>query len=138
LLLIKRSLLELGFLGRSRSASTFLKMNALRFGCAICCPAATIDKSTTRMRFRTDLRVDLDWAAWLELAKQPGAFVYVRERLMRHRVHDGSETSGAIANGHRVTEDAGILQGLWPRPIAKAIAATYGIAYGSNESGNAP
>ncbi len=138
LLRIKRALLELGFLGRTRTASVFLKRNTLRFGCAICCPAATVNQARTQLRFRTDLKVDLDWAAWLDLARQPGAFVYIRQPLMLHRVHAASETSGAIANGRRACEDAAILRQLWPRFIADAIASTYRIAYSSNESGTPP
>lgn len=138
LLRIKRVLLELGFLGRSRTASRFLKTNTLRFGCAISCPTVTLNLGKANLRFRTDLKVDLDWAAWLELARQPGAFVYIRQPLMLHRVHPASETSGAIADGHRAREDADILRQLWPRFIADAIAATYRIAYRSNEARSTP
>jgi glycosyltransferase involved in cell wall biosynthesis len=131
LLRIKQVLLELGFLGTSHVASRFLKTNALRFGCSIPCPAATINTSSG-FRFRTDLKVDLDWAAWLELARALGTFVYVRERLMLHRVHPGSETSAAIDAGHRLAEDEALLRTLWPAPIARAIVASYRFAYQSN------
>ncbi|HEY0662659.1 MAG TPA: glycosyltransferase [Lysobacter sp.] len=133
LLRIKRVLLELGFLGGTRASSRFLKTNTLRFGCAIACPTVTLNLAKTRLRFRTDLRVDLDWAAWLDLARRAGDFVYIRRPLMLHRVHAASETTGAIADGHRAREDADILRQLWPRFIANAIAATYRIAYRSNE-----
>ncbi len=134
LLRIKRVLLELGFLGGERARQRFFKTNALRFGCAIPCPAVTLD-SGTGLRFRTDLAVDLDWAAWLELARRPGAFVYVRERLMLHRVHPDSETSAAIGAGRRAEEDRAILRGLWPGFVADALVASYAIAYRSNRSG---
>lgn len=131
LLRVKQVLLELGFLGASHVSARFLKTNALRFGCSIPCPAVTINTSSG-LRFRTDLKVDLDWAAWLELARAPGAFVYVRERLMLHRVHPDSETSAAIDAGHRLAEDEALLRTLWPAPIARAIVASYRFAYQSN------
>lgn len=131
LIRIKHALLELGFVGGSHASTRFFKTNALRFGCAIPCPAATIS-AETGLRFRTDLKVDLDWAAWLELARKPGVFVYVRERLMMHRVHLDSETSAAIDAGHRMAEDSAMLRLLWPGFIADAIVASYRIAYRSN------
>ncbi|MGN7726614.1 glycosyltransferase family A protein [Luteimonas sp. 22616] len=136
LLLIKKFLLELGFLGRSRTASRFSKINALRFGCAIPCPAVTMKSDS--FRFDTELKVDLDWAAWLELARTPGAFVYIRQSLMQHRVHPESETSTAISTGVRLAEDEAILKSLWPSFIARAILASYRIAYRSNDAPGKP
>lgn len=133
LIRIKQALLELGFAGGSQAATRFSKTNALRFGCAIPCPAVTVNAVASRLKFRTDLKVDLDWAAWLDLARKPGAFVYVRERLMRHRVHPDSETSAAINAGHRLAEDAMLLKSLWPDAIARVIVASYRIAYSSNK-----
>lgn len=131
LLRIKQALLELGFLGKSHATSRFSKINALRFGCAIPCPSVTIN-TATGLQFRNDLKVDLDWAAWLQLAHGPGSFVYVRERLMMHRVHPESETSAAINAGDRLTEDEAVLKTLWPDLIARAIVASYKLAYQSN------
>jgi hypothetical protein len=133
LLRIKHALLELGFLGGERAASRFFKTNALRFGCAIPCPAVTINMASGPLRFREDLKLNLDWAAWIMLARRPGAFAYVREVLMEHRVHAGSETTAGIVGGQRAREDRALLRMLWPRPVADAIAATYGIAYRSNQ-----
>jgi len=133
LLRIKQALLELGFVGGSRATRRFFKTNALRFGCAIACPSATINVAATGLRFRTDLKVDLDWAAWLQLARRPGAFIYLRDILMRHRVHAESETSAAISAGHRLAEDRTVLRSLWPEPLAQAILASYRIAYRSNQ-----
>ena len=131
LLRIKRFLLELGFLGGARAARRFFKTNTLRFGCAIPCPAVTLRGDG--LRFRTDLKVDLDWAAWLELARAPGAFVYVRRALMLHRVHASSETTTGISGGDRAAEDERLLGTLWPGVVARAIVASYRIAYRSNE-----
>lgn len=136
LLFIKKVLLEFGFMGRSRISSRFSKTNALRFGCAIPCPAVTMRPGT--LLFDTSLKVDLDWAAWLKLAESPGAFVYIRRLLMQHRVHPESETSAAISTGVRLAEDRAILESLWPTFIARAILASYRIAYRSNDVPGAP
>jgi glycosyltransferase involved in cell wall biosynthesis len=132
LMRIKRVLVELGFVGGSRASTRFFKTNVLRFGCAIPCPAVTLKRSTD-LRFRRDLKVDLDWAAWLELASKPGAFVFLREVLMQHRVHPESETSAAIDTGYRLAEDELLLNSLWPSAIARAILRSYRLAYRSNQ-----
>lgn len=130
LLRAKRLLLELGFLGRSVIRSASAKSRALRFGCSIPCPAVTFHRNALRLfSFREDLKVSLDWAAWLELAAQPGAFVWVREILMEHRIHDTSATSSAIDDGTRKREDFEILSHLWPRGVARLILSSYEIAY---------
>lgn len=138
LIRIKQALLELGFVGGSRASTRLFKTNALRFGCAISCPSVTVNRQTTGLRFRTDLKVDLDWAAWLELARKPGDFVYVRGALMQHRLHAQSETSAAIDDGHRLAEDEFLLRSLWPESIARAITASYRIAYRSNKVPDEP
>lgn len=134
LLRIKRVLLELGFLGGAIARNTFMKVNTLRFGCSIPCPAVTINQEKAALRFREDLKIDLDWAAWLELAKAPGAYCYVRKVCMLHRVHEQSETTAGIASGIRSQEDLLILQKMWPKAIANAILSTYHVAYKSNAS----
>lgn len=134
LLRLKRILLELGFVGGNVARNRFFKTNALRFGCAIPCPSVTLNLSATGLRFREDLKIDLDWEAWLRLARSQGSFVYVRDVLMQHRVHAESETSAGIAGGARAAEDRAILRMMWPVLIADAIAATYGIAYRSNHA----
>lgn len=51
LLAVKRVLLELGFLGRERVRSRLARTNALRFGNAIPCPAVTVHRARTGLRF---------------------------------------------------------------------------------------
>jgi len=55
LMVIKRVLMELGFVGSELARHPFMKRNTLRFGCAIGCPTATINMAKTQLRFRTDL-----------------------------------------------------------------------------------
>jgi hypothetical protein len=130
LLRVKRRLLELGFVGRDVAATRSAKRRALRFGSPIPCPAVTFHRrALDGFAFRADLKVALDWAAWLELADRPGAFVWVREPLMEHRIHEASETSAGLTDGTRRREDWELLTRLWPRPIARLIQASYTRAY---------
>ena len=132
LLKIKQALLQLGFLGRSAIKSRWSKTNVLRFGSPIPCPSVTFKTPVGEPLFEQGFKLNMDWAAWLKKAREPGEFVWIREVLMHHRIHEMSETSKGIAQGYRAHEDMEILQRMWPRPIARAIAASYGIAYQSN------
>ena len=132
MLLVKRVLLELGFLGRDAIASPAAKRRLLRFGCPIPCPAVTL-RTRAGLRFREDLKVNLDWEAWLRQAAQPGAFAYVRQTLMLHRIHAGSETSDGIRAGVRAREDLMMFQAQWPAPIARVLARAYAMSYASGD-----
>lgn len=129
MLMIKRLLLELGFLGRPSIARTGAKLRVLRFGCPIACPSVTLKVDAAVFRFREDLKVNLDWDAWMRLAVQEGAFGYVRDVLMLHRIHAGSETSDAIRQGVRAEEDLMMFRSLWPDPIARLLARAYSLSY---------
>lgn len=129
MLWIKRALLELGFVGRESVRSTGAKRRLLRFGCPIPCPSVTINLAGTRLHFREDLRVNLDWDAWLRLANMDGAFAYDRGRLMLHRIHPGSETTAGVRDGVRAREDRMMFDTMWPRPVAAALAKLYSFSY---------
>ncbi|MEJ7746735.1 MAG: glycosyltransferase family A protein [Luteimonas sp.] len=129
MLMVKRLLLEFGFLGRSSLSRTGAKLRLLRFGCPIACPSVTLRASATTLRFREDLKVNLDWDAWMRLAVQDGAFAYVRDVSMLHRIHTGSETSDAIRQGVRADEDLMMFRSLWPEPVARLLARAYSLSY---------
>lgn len=129
MLWIKRLLLELGFLGRQSIAGASAKRRLLRFGCAIPCPSVSLRLSSEPVRFREDLKLNLDWEAWLRLADGDGEFAWVRETLMLHRIHVGSETSDGIRAGVRRHEDLMMFLALWPRPIAHLLARIYAMSY---------
>ena len=129
MLWIKRLLLEIGFLGRQAVGTRGAKTRLLRFGCPIPCPSVTVHRERTAIRFREDLRVNLDWDAWLRLAAAPGAFAYSRQRLMVHRIHAASETSAGIREGARGREDLMVFESLWPPPIARLLARGYALSY---------
>jgi glycosyltransferase involved in cell wall biosynthesis len=129
MLMIKRLLLELGFLGRSSISQKSAKLRLLRFGCPIPCPSVTLKMPDAALRFRENLKVNLDWEAWMRLASDGGSFAYVRQVSMLHRIHAGSETSGAIRQGVRAAEDLMLFKTLWPDAIARLLARAYSRSY---------
>ena len=132
---IKRLLCEMAFVGRTVIASPRRKTLLLSFGDPIPCPTVMLHRSSLPdFAFPSGFDAALDWAAWLELARRPGEFVYVREPLVHRRVHRLSATH--IHLDARAREDDRILRRLWPRPIAAAIGALYAAGrrrYGGSE-----
>ena len=130
---IKRALRQRAFGRRECIADTRDKVRLLSLGNPICCPSVMFNRSLLAdFRFPAGFRTNLDWMAWLELARRPGGFVYVRERLVSKGVHAGSETTATIANRTREREDRAILDALWPRPVAAALASLYRLGYRAN------
>jgi len=133
LLTIKQLLLRYAFKGRDTLFSTHDKVSILRFGNPIPCPSVSINLSKVKLEFDSQLKVNMDWVAWLECAQQPGGFHWIKKPLMSHRLHKASETSSGLTSGARSREDLAILQQLWPKPIAWLIHKTYAIAYRHNQ-----
>jgi hypothetical protein len=132
LLRIKQVLLELGFVGRDQVHSAWAKLNCLRFGSPIPCPSVSLNLGHRPIRFSDQYRVNMDWAAWIELAHQPGGFYWIRQTLMAHCLHANSETTQGLNLGHRKEEDRVLLRRLWPAPVAFLIQQAYSLAYNSN------
>jgi glycosyltransferase involved in cell wall biosynthesis len=133
LLLIKHLLLLYAFRGRETALSTNDKIKVLRFGNPIPCPSVSINLSKVNFKFDAQVKVNMDWIAWLHCARQPGGFHWIKKPLMSHRLHKASETSSGLTSGARSREDLAILQQLWPKPIAWLIHKTYAIAYRHNQ-----
>ena len=82
------------------------KLRLLSLGNPICCPSVMFNRSVLgSFSFPDGFQTNLDWMAWLELARRPGGFVYVDARLVSKGVHAASETSMTIANRAREAED---------------------------------
>ena len=111
---------------KSLTSSTFWKRRCLSLGSPIPCPAVTYNLDLIhRPLFEKNFKCDLDWEAWEKLSSINGSFVYVKEPLAWHRLHEASETSHLIENGIRSKEDLGMLKKFWPAPIAKLICSQY-------------
>jgi hypothetical protein len=132
---IKRALRRRAFGARECIAAPRDKVRLVSLGNPICCPSVMLNsRALPDFRFPNGFRTNLDWSAWLDLARRPGGFVYVRERLLSKGVHAGSETTASIANRAREFEDRALFDALWPRPIAAALASVYKLGYRANRS----
>ena len=104
----------------------WIKRNALRFGTAIGCPAVTFVKDNVpKDKFKCNLKSDVDWFAWEKLSKEKGYFIYIKDKLMGHRISLESTTTEIINSGTRTKEDLMMFQKFWPKPIAKMINHFY-------------
>jgi hypothetical protein len=130
---IKRVLRHRAFGSRECLTEPREKIRLLSLGNPICCPSVMFSRPALgAFRFPDGFQTNLDWMAWLELARRPGGFVYVRERLVSKGVHAGSETTATIANRAREREDRALFDTLWPRPVAAALATLYRLGYLAN------
>jgi glycosyltransferase involved in cell wall biosynthesis len=130
---IKGALRERAFGAHECITDSRDKVRLLSLGNPICCPSVMFDRSALAdFRFPGGFQTNLDWMAWLDLARRPGGFVYVRKRLVSKGVHAGSETTAAIANRAREREDRALFDALWPRPVAAALASLYRLGYRAN------
>lgn len=106
---------------------------ALRFGSSICCPCVTINtKITGRTPYKIDLKCDLDWDTWFAFSKLENSFLYINKPLIKHRIHEESETSNLIESNIRLKEDYEMLKKLWPEPLAKIVMHFYKNAIKTN------
>jgi hypothetical protein len=132
---IKRSLRRLAFGRHECITEPRRKLRLLALGNPICCPSVMFNRAALAdFHFPAGFQTNLDWMAWLELARKPGGFVYVHERLVSKGVHAGSETTATIANRAREREDRAIFDALWPKPVAAALASLYKFGYRANRS----
>jgi hypothetical protein len=132
---IKRALRQRAFGARECITETRDKVRLLSLGNPICCPSVMFNRSTVAdFRFPGGFQTNLDWMAWLELARRPGGFVYVHDRLVSKGVHASSETTATITNRAREREDRALFDSLWPRPIAAVLSTLYKIGYRANRT----
>ncbi len=110
------------------------KRFALKFGCAICCPAVTFVKTNCPQKiFTSDFKCNVDWSAWEKLSHNKHPFTFVSEPLMGHRISEASTTTEIINAGIRTKEDYEIFCRFWPTPIAKALTKFYQKSEKSND-----
>lgn len=111
-----------------------IKRSVLSLGNPICCPAVTFHKELLPDQvFANHFRSNEDWEAWEKIAGREGAFVYVPEILMYHRIHEGSETSAIIGDRSRSSEDYEMFRKFWPEPVARVLTKIYSASEKSNQ-----
>ena len=124
MLRIKRLLLELGFLGAPRVTSRTRKRRVLRLGNPVPCPAVALNKRMLPdFRFRDDMKTNMDWVAWLDIAEEPGGIGLSRRPLVGHRIHPGSETERDDPAGRQIPGRPGDLQ----EPVAPTRRSPAGV-----------
>lgn len=122
---VKKLLLS-PFLFNKSISSFFIKKAILSFGSPICCPTVMYNKENIgSLEFSNDFTVSLDWYEWLKLAKKKGGFVYVKKKVLKHRIHKEATSSLMIANRVRKKEDEMIFKTIWPSFLAKIFANVY-------------
>ena len=113
--------------------SRFVRNRVLSMGCPISCPSIMYNKRRfPNFEFVSYMKTNLDWDAESRLAKEPGEFVYVRNRLLGHRIHPDSETTSGIGTGARPAEDLEMFKRYWPSGIARFIHHFYENGLKSN------
>ena len=112
----------------------FIRRRILSFGSPICCPSVTfVKENLPETIFTSGYRSDVDWQAWERLSRYQGAFVYCKDILMFHRIHEDSETTAIIADNDRTKEDYDMLCKFWPKSVASMIEHFYRKGEASNE-----
>ena len=119
-----KQLLLFPFLFSRSIESIFLKKMMLSFGNPINCPTVTFNKQIIPdFEFSPTYVILYDWEAWIKLAKMPGAFVYLSDRLLQYRFHEGSVTSSQIEKFKQ--EELSILKTIWGSMIGRLVFNIY-------------
>lgn len=135
-LIIKRILL-LPLRLKAISKYKFIKRLVLRFGNSICCPAVTFVRANCPEEiFKSDYKCNVDWFAWEKLSKEKGRFIYVKDKLMGHRISEETTTTDIINSGIRTKEDFLIYCKFWPKWFARLINKIYKNSENSNQIKN--
>lgn len=114
--------------------SKFIRRRILSMGDPICCPAVSFNlEQVERPIFRDGFRSCEDWEAWEMISRLKGAFLYISQPLMCHRIHEESATSEIIRDNARVEENYVMFCKFWPKPIAKFINHFYTKSEDSNK-----
>lgn len=129
-----KKILLLPFIIKSNIRCRFFKKFILIFGDAICCPTVTFNKDELiNFSFSKAFKVNPDWYAWLEFARQEGTFVYINRKLMRHRIHPDTESLRQIKSGNRQKEEYEIFKIIWGKRIGKLISYIYTLSHRDNK-----
>ena len=105
-----------------------IKKKFVSFGSPIPCPTVTFNKKYN-IKFDEKFWINIDWDLWIKLSENKGSFLYVKKKLVGHRIHNKSETTRAIKDGKREKEDWVLFKKLWPRPLALVLSKLYKLSY---------
>jgi glycosyltransferase involved in cell wall biosynthesis len=131
---IKKTLLWPFYISKCLT-NKYSKKLILLFGDPISCPTVTFNMASLNnsFAFSTAYTCALDWKAWLDLSGRKGSFIYIDEKLVQHRIHEGSETTNQLKLGLRQKEELQIFEEIWGITIAKIMSKFYASGYKDNE-----
>lgn len=111
-----------------------VRLRLLSIGDAICCPAVTYNKKNVGDNpFDTQYINSCDYKTFVDLARNEGAFIYIPQQLVAHRIYPESATSLNLSENIRQKEDYEIFREFWPAFIAKILNKVYANSEKSNE-----
>ena len=114
-------------------SSKFIRRRVLSMGNCICCPAVTyVKEKVGESPFTNDYLSNIDWQQWEMLSRKKGSFVYNKQPLMCHRLHEESTTTEIIGESKRSLEDFDMFCKFWPKWIAKIVSKVYANSEKSN------
>lgn len=126
---IKKLILFIAFVLRSNLLSSFGKTAMLSFGNPISCSTVLYNKELIgSFKFSKEYQINLDWDAWIRLAKRKGTFCFIRKKLVIHRIHRDAESIKSLSDERREHEDHMIFKELWPKPIADLLSIPYSLS----------
>lgn len=129
-----KNVLLFPFLFSEQICSVFLKKLILSFGSPVPCPTVMYHKSMIGpFEFFKDFQCNMDWDAWLRLSERKGSFIYIKDKLVVHRLYKYSQTSVQIKKNIRQREDKIIFEKLWPHVFVGFFARIYSLAMKFNE-----
>lgn len=127
-IIIKKIILSI-FYGRKNLLNKVnVKKRFVSFGSPIPCPSVTFNNDYN-IKFNEKFWINIDWDLWIDLSNKKGSFLYIKKKLVLHRIHKKSETSKAIKNGKRIKEDKILFEKLWSRPLAFILRNVYKFSY---------
>ena len=127
-IIIKKIIIYFFFKNKNSINSKISKKRMLSFGSPIPCPSVTLNNNF-KIKFDKRFWVNIDWSLWIKLSNMSGAFIYIKKKLICHRIHNKSETFKGIIDGKRLEEDKILFQKLWPNYIAIILSKIYKLNY---------
>ena len=119
---------------RISNKAKWIKKLVLSLGNPICCPSVCLNtEKVGKEPYEEDMKSNIDWGTWLKFAKRDGKFIYLKEKLVCHRIHQESETSKCLNSDQRKKEDYEMFCRIWPKWFAKFLMIFYQFAGKSNE-----
>ena len=127
-IIIKKIILSIFYLRKNLLKKKKMKRRLVLFGSPIPCPTVTFN-TDYNIKFDERFWVNIDWALWVKLSNLSGSFLYIKKKLVYHRIHQKSETSKAINDGKRAKEDKILFQKLWPASVGLFLSKIYKLSY---------